>query len=99
VVRNVTFHGNGTALDYTATTTGQHVIRNDVFTAQTLATVAGCTVGFGSRDYHLLYGNASNGCLAADPNTLTSDPRFVDVGGRDFRLQLGSPAVDTGLNL
>ncbi len=31
--------------------------------------------------------------------TLTGDPRFVSVTGRDFRLQAGSPAIDAGLTL
>ncbi len=29
----------------------------------------------------------------------TGDPLFVDVSTRDYRLQRGSPAIDTGLNL
>ena len=29
-------------------------------------------------------------------NNMTGDPLFVDIGGSDFRLQLGSPCIDAG---
>ena len=32
-------------------------------------------------------------------NNLTTDPRFVNAGARDFKLQTGSPAVDAGVTL
>lgn len=32
-----------------------------------------------------------------DPNSLTSDPLFMNLGSHDFRLQSGSPAIDSGV--
>jgi hypothetical protein len=34
--------------------------------------------------------------VGQDQHSLTSDPRFVDVGAEDFRLRVDSPAVDRG---
>jgi parallel beta-helix repeat protein len=40
---------------------------------------------------------ANSGVATAQSNNLVGvDPRFVNAGARDFRLQAGSPAIDTG---
>ena len=44
-------------------------------------------------------GNIVNGSASAVAlsNNLTADPKFVNAGSKDFRLQSTSPAVDAGL--
>jgi hypothetical protein len=93
-----TFHANGTGMLFSGS---GHVLRDNIFTSQTVTAVdcGAPAATFTSRDYHVLYGNASSGCLAADPGTLTSDPRYIFPIALDFRLQLGSPSVDSALDL
>jgi hypothetical protein len=96
---NNTFEANGTGISYAAAAVPNHVLRNNVFTNQTVAAASCGGATFASRDYHLLFGNASNGCLGGDPNELAADPQYVFPAARDYRLQLGSPAIDTALDL
>jgi hypothetical protein len=37
--------------------------------------------------------------INANNNALTSDPLFVNLGGGDYRLQAGSPAINKGTNI
>lgn len=99
---NDTFEANGTAIEYRGS--GGHVLRNNVFSNQGVAAVTvGTGTTFTSRDHHQLWQNASDGPLATDANVLASDPRYLFPAVGDYRLSLGSPAVDsgvdTGLNL
>ncbi|HZA52025.1 MAG TPA: hypothetical protein VE549_14870 [Myxococcaceae bacterium] len=89
-----TFHGNGTGVDYLGG--DGHVLRNNIFTAQQVAAVGGCDVPFASegRRDHLLYGNASDGCLATDTGVVIAHPLYVSSADGDFRLREGSPAVN-----
>ncbi len=98
-VVNNTFEANGTGIAYPAIGTANHVLRNNVFTNQTVAAASCGGATFTSRDYHVLFGNASSGCLGGDPSTLGTDPQYVFAAARDYRLQLGSPSIDTALDL
>jgi hypothetical protein len=93
-----TFAGNGTGISYSAGTA--HVLRNNVFTGHTVAAVALGTATFASRDRHLLYQNASDGGLAGDPATISGQsPLYQFPANGDYRVQLGSPAIDSAVNL
>ena len=98
-VVNNTFEANGTGVAYAAVANANNVLRNNVFTGQTVAAASCGGATFASRDYHLLFANASSGCLGGDPNGLGSDPQYVFAAARDYRLQLGSPAIDAALDL
>jgi hypothetical protein len=90
-----TFHANGVAVDYLGG--DGHVLRNNIFTAQQVTTVRGCTIPFatGGRGDHLLYGNVTSGCIGTDPGVVTANPLYVSSVNRDLRLRFESPAVDT----
>ena len=96
---NNTFEANGTGLAFLLPGGSGHVVRNNIFTNHTASAASCAFTTFAARDYHVLFGNASNGCLGGDPNTLASDPQYVFAASRDYRLRLGSPAVDTALDL
>jgi hypothetical protein len=98
-VRHNTFASNGTGISYTAATSG-HLLRNNVFSGNGTAAV-NCGGGtFGTRDRHLLFQNASLGCvLAGDPGTLTGDPAYLFAPAGDYRVGLGTAAVDTAVDL
>ncbi|QSQ18857.1 PKD domain-containing protein [Pyxidicoccus parkwayensis] len=74
-----------------------HVVRNNLFVKHANQAVTCGTATFASRDFHLLSGNASNGCLSGDPDTLGGAPLFV--GPVDLRLQYASPARDSAVDL
>jgi hypothetical protein len=97
-IRHCSFASNGTGIAYVAGTTG-HVLRNSIFSGHTTtaASLAGAT--FTSRDGHLLYQNASDGGLAGDAGTLTGDPAYLFAPAGDYRIGLGSPAVDSAPDL
>lgn len=96
-IRNSTFRANGTGVSYGGG--AGHVLRNNIFTSQTASAASCGSATFVNRDYHQLFGNASNGCVAADPNTIASDPLYVLPASDDLRLQSTSPAKDTGIDL
>jgi len=55
-------------------------------------------------DNNCLFGNTTNYSAAAlaakvGPNSLTSNPLFVNAAARDFRLQAGSPCINAGVNI
>lgn len=94
-VMNNTFHGNQTAV---AVQSGNKLsFRNNIFSANTVAAFTGCTSGqFQTRDFHLLFQNASDGCIATDPAVSTGDPLFVDSSAGNFTLRQPSAAANTG---
>jgi hypothetical protein len=97
VLTNDTFVGNGTGVHGT----GAQLL-DSIFTGQTTAAVAAATCpGFATSARHVVWQNASNGCLqatvAATPGpdvTFSADPRFVYPANGDHRLQISSPARD-----
>jgi hypothetical protein len=98
---NCTFHANGTAIVYTGPSGSlSHTLRNNIFTNHTVDSVTCAGVKpFTARDYHVLHGNAANTCLGTDPNTLTSDPQYINAAAFDFRLTYAtSPAIDSGVD-
>ena len=98
LVRNNTFEANGTAIEWNGGGT-THVLVNNIFTNNTVTAASCGTATFAQRHHHLLRGNASDGCLGADANLLTSDPIYVLPASFDFRLTLTSPAIDTAQDL
>ena len=86
----------GTGVAFNAGANNQ--LQNNIFT-NSATTAATCgTATFTAKDHHQLFGNASNGCLAADPNTLTTDPQYAFAGAGDLRLSFGSPAIDSAFD-
>ena len=89
-----TFHANGVAISYEGG--WEHVLLNNVFSGQTAASILGCEGLFALRRDHVLYDQAAaDGCLAGDPGVVRADPLFGSAAGGDFRLQWGSPLIDT----
>jgi hypothetical protein len=97
VLTNVTFAANGTGVSGI----GAQLL-DSIFDRQTTAAVAAATCpGFATSRRHVLWQNASDGCLQAEvalspgpDTTFSADPRFVYPANGDYRLQLGSPARD-----
>ncbi|MGB8932794.1 MAG: PKD domain-containing protein, partial [Anaeromyxobacteraceae bacterium] len=101
IVHN-TFERNGTGITYNATgDTITDELHDNVFSNQLIAAASGCErPTFGPRDHHLLWQNASTGCLSVtDAGVMTADPRYVLPTHGDYRLQPASPAVDSALDL
>ncbi|HET8541218.1 MAG TPA: hypothetical protein VFL83_15190 [Anaeromyxobacter sp.] len=98
-VRHTTFASNGTGVSYPAVASPGHVLRNAIFSGHATAAVACGLATFASRDRHLLHQNASSGCLGGDPGTLAGDPLYLFGPAGDYRVGLGSPAVDSALDL
>jgi hypothetical protein len=100
-----TFVGNGTGVYGT----GQFLLSN-VFSGQTVAAFASaaCASAFDgySPRQQLVWQNASDGCLAGEiaspptstTDTFSADPLFVFPAARDYRIQHGSPARDSGFD-
>jgi parallel beta-helix repeat protein len=56
---------------------------------------------FTTLNYNDYYSNGSGTCSACTPGpqSLNENPMYIDVGASDWRLQYGSPAIDSGPNL
>ena len=92
-----TFDQNGRAVAYSGGT--GHILRNSLFTRQSIEAVACGTATFTARDFALLFQNAADGCIGGDPNGLTIDPLFLYLPARDYRLKMASPAADSAATL
>jgi hypothetical protein len=59
----------------------------------------GCVVNL-ANDFNLLFDNVAGNYsgTTAGANSLAMDPMFTNPGGDNYRLQPGSPAVDSGTN-
>ncbi len=101
LVRHNTFDAVATGVAYAGGT--GHVLQNNIFTNSATSAATCGTATFTTRSHHHLFGNASNGCVGGDPNTLTSNPQYAFAPADDLRLAFGSPAVnsafDTGLDV
>ncbi len=93
LIRHNTFEGLGTGIALNGG--AGNVVQNNLFTNNTVTAATCGTATFTTRSYHHLFGNASNGCLNGDPNTLTSNPQFAFATADDLRLAFGSPSVNS----
>jgi len=92
-ILHATFHGGGTGVSY-ASGSG-HVLENSIFSGEGNATSCGSAT-FTTRDFNLLFGNTSDGCLSiADPGTLSADPVYFLPEIGDLRDLPTSPARDS----
>ncbi len=98
-IRHDTFASNGTGISYPAVASASHVLRNTIFSGHATAAASCGLATFASRDRHLLYQNASDGCLGGDAGTLAGDPAYLFAPAGDYRVGLASPAVDSALDL
>jgi hypothetical protein len=98
--QNDSFASNGTGIAFSTGASANHVLRNTIFSGHTTAAASCGAATFASRDRHLLYQNASDGCLGGDAGTISGqDPLYVFASGGDYRVGLASPAVDGALDL
>ena len=99
-LRNNSFVSNGTGIAYPTVATSNHVLRNTIFSGHTTASVSCGLATFASRDYHLTYQNASDACIAGDPNLISgADPLYLFAAADDYRVAPASPAVNSALDL
>jgi len=66
------------------------------FHSQTGISIDDTLVGF-SNSNNLVFSNAFE-FFVPGPDTLTTDPQFANRPGQDYRLGLGSPALESGLD-
>jgi len=92
VLVNLTFDGNQTGVELEGAT---HLVRNAIFSSN--GTALRC---LGSpavtEESSLLFANTSDGCAGGGTGLLRADPRFWAPGAGDYRLDLSSPAIDSG---
>jgi hypothetical protein len=96
---NDTFAGNGVGVHGVGL-----ALLDGVFSGQTTSAVSASSCpGFVTSRRHLVWQNASDGCLAAEVAaspladlTFSADPLYVAPASGDFRIQRGSPARDQG---
>lgn len=92
-ILHATFHGGGTGIAYAGG--AGHVLEDSIFSSNATATSCG-TASFTFRDYNLLFGNGSDGCLGVtDSNTLAADPVYFLPEIGDLRDRANSPARDS----
>lgn len=96
-IKHVTFDANQRGVEYAGG--AGHVLENSVFTGQAVQAVACGTAGFAQRRSHLLFQNASAGCIDGDPGTVSADPLYVYAPAGDYRLEASSPAIDSAVDL
>jgi hypothetical protein len=92
-----TFHANGTGIEYVGGSAND--LRNNVFSGNTTATTCAAATFSNGKDYNLLFGNGTDGCVVGDANTLTGDPLYFIPEAGDFRIRSTSPAFDSATNL
>jgi len=88
IVRNVALFGEGGAVDGLFS---QPLVRNSIVRDNGQNQFGGFSVNPTPE-----YSNAQD--VPSGPGVIDVDPLFVDPGANDFRLQAGSPSVDTAFN-
>jgi parallel beta-helix repeat protein len=96
LIRHNTFEQVGTGIALNGG--GGNVVQNNIFSNNTVTAATCGTATFTTRSYHVLFANASNGCLNGDPNTLTSNPSYAFASADDLRLAFGSPAINSAFD-
>lgn len=71
------------------------ILRNNIISAPRKA---GYAAGAVDEDYSLFVGGGIRQ-FTVGPHSFVGDPKWVNVGAADFRLQPGSPAIDRGQSL
>ena len=106
VFRNSAVHGGGVW-------SGGHFVANCTIADNTASTTGGGIISAGYVTNSIVWGNSAPsypniyGCdewrlcsPVVDPGrgSITSDPMFVDAANGDYRLRIGSPCIDAGIN-
>jgi hypothetical protein len=76
-------------------------LRNNIIAFNTQYAVNAADVKFTQQDYNLMFGNTSGDCVACTPgpNSVLTDPQFVNAAADDFALGATSPALNAGTDL
>lgn len=73
------------------------VIRNNLVAGNEYAQILDESGGAGiTADHNLLWGDSGSGDDVVGTNPVQADPMLVDAANDNFRLQVGSPAIDAG---
>jgi len=80
---------------YTPATTGNIQIINDIVWGNVPAVISGHSSNTGITT---VSNTIAEGGYAAGTNIINSDPLFVSISEKNFRLQTGSPAINAGKN-
>jgi hypothetical protein len=95
--------GGGIYINYTGATNNQ-VYNNTVYGNNGYCVYVGSDSTGAIVQNNVCWQNATNsikndGSKSSIANNLTADPKFTDAGNKDFRLQVGSPAIDAGVKI
>ncbi|MCL4264488.1 MAG: hypothetical protein KJ069_14790 [Anaerolineae bacterium] len=98
-IKHVTIASSELVATTAITTTKDNVlIQNSIITNHAIG--LDVNTGFVVLNHTLFHGNGLDiqGSVASDENRVIGDPLFVNPGADDFHLQVGSPAIDAGLD-
>ncbi len=74
-------------------------LRNNIFYVEDFDWIASHDGFTHERNFYYLLGGTRMDNISLHPTEMRADPLFVNLSGRDFRLQAESPAIDHGANL
>ena len=97
VLNNTIYFTGSKAEGFTCGNCGKDILslRNNIISAPHKAGYAGGPV---DEDYDLFLGGGIRQ-FSVGPHSFVGDPKWLNVGAADFRLQPGSPAIDRGQDL